>query len=62
MTNGDRIRSMTDEALAGILFMDFDCNRCMTFHEDEDGHMDCHDHCYEGVLEWLKREVDGDAE
>lgn len=43
MTNADRIRSMSDEALAGIV----DCPYYPCFEKD----------CYECCLEWLQKPV-----
>ena len=48
-TNGDRIRQMTDEELAEMLFRDR-CDMC--------AHGACRldDGCKEGVFEWLRKE------
>lgn len=47
-TNGDRIRSMTDEELAMII--------CCQDHKQGD---ECFDaSCYDCTLDWLKQEVD----
>ena len=53
MTNGDKIRQMTDEELANLLLWNV-CNVC-----DGRGHKKCGDdkHCNSHVLEWLKQEV-----
>ena len=49
MTNADRIRNMTIEELAGILY----CNQCIY-----QGMPECEpSDCKYGISEWLKREV-----
>lgn len=60
MTNGDRIRKMTDEELAemfDIYEIDEVCNCCAYHHNNS-----CHNRCYAGILEWLKQEASGDGE
>ena len=64
MTNGDRIRSMTDEELADILPTG-DCFCCpiMTTKvtwAPHAGKMPVYDSCEECALAWLKRQVDLD--
>ena len=56
MTNGDRIRQMSDEELARAL-VNWDCEMC-----SKNADVTCDGKCGAGVLEWLKQEVDGDAE
>ena len=48
MTNGDRIRKMKDEELAGILY----CNQCIYCGMPECESPDC---AY-GIMAWLKQE------
>lgn len=52
MTNGDRIRAMTDEELAEIVRFVLDCEDC-TFH----GNNGCSGDCYTGAISWLKKAV-----
>ena len=56
ITNGDRIRSMSDEELAEFLdrweMGDIDYSK--TFCDLCEGQYDCHDDCW---LDWLKQEV-----
>ena len=54
MTNGDRIRQMTDEELADIMR----CNQCIYQGMPECERNDCE----YGILAWLKQEVSEDAE
>ena len=54
MTNGDRLRQMTDEELADILELS-DCETCPYNHNNCGARM-----CRIGFLEWLKQEVDQD--
>ena len=49
MTNGDRIRAMTNEELVGILY----CNQCIYRGMPECEQTDCE----YGILAWLKQEV-----
>ena len=51
MTNGDKIRQMTDEELADI-FQLSDCENCPYWHNNCGARM-----CRIGFLEWLKQEV-----
>lgn len=54
MTNGDRIRAMTDEELAEhILFMCKDCEYCGTCLHNEVT-------CQDGIRKWLRKEADED--
>ena len=55
MTNGDRIRQMTDEELAEFLDRTSDCQTC------SENPSKCHCECFERRLEWLRKEVDEDA-
>ncbi len=55
LTNGDRIRQMTDEELAKSIGLA--CKRCVYF---KGGHVECSGQdkeCTDGNLEWLKQEV-----
>ena len=53
MTNGDRIRQMTDEELATRLCKENDCPTCAAY--------DLCDHVKEdGYLKWMKQEVTDD--
>lgn len=54
MTNGDRIRQMTDEKLAEWLDLHGECNQC-AYHPSQ-----CKTECNEGHLKWLRKEVDED--
>ncbi len=59
MTNGERIRNMTDEELAEWLDNEasFTCNICIRENEKSS----CADYmCVEGVAKWLKQEVQKD--
>lgn len=56
MTNGDRIRAMSDEELAKMMTHgagEFDCYECRRT-EDEP----CDSNCEERCLEWLKKPVE----
>lgn len=57
LTNGDRIRQMTDEELAELLLWNV-CTVC-----DGRGFGKCGDdkHCKKHVAKWIKQEVSGDA-
>lgn len=55
LTNGDRIRQMTDEELAEWLDLHGECNQC-AYHPAQ-----CKTECNEGHLKWLKQEVEEDA-
>lgn len=55
MTNGDKIRQMTDEQLATIVGR---CLFCIYYHEPDCSAYDC----YEGKLAYMKKEADEDAE
>lgn len=55
MTNGDKIRAMTDEELAEWLDEFGNCRCCMEFPTR------CRVDCCTGHLEWLKQEVSEDA-
>ena len=62
-TNADRIRSMTDEELAEMLFRYMTCrfcpcNPCVTSENiDEEGNIKLKG-CENVLLEWLKKEVE----
>lgn len=51
MTNGDRIRQMTDEELAEFFDKISDCQTCI------DNPSKCHVECIDSRLKWLKQEV-----
>lgn len=53
-TNGDRIRSMTDEQLVEYLR----CKSCICQNEPDCEHTDCR----AGILAWLRKDVSEDAE
>ena len=55
LTNGDRIRAMTDEELAEWFDLHGECNQC-AYHPAQ-----CKTECNEGHLKWLKQEVSEDA-
>ena len=55
MTNGDKIRSMTDEELVGCLNNEYyfmACDECDYRNGSCDGK-----HCEETILKWLRTEV-----
>ena len=56
MTNGDRIRHMTDEELVSIVKFWLECNNCPL--QNDRG---CDGNCELGTLKWLKQEVSEDA-
>ena len=51
LTNGDRIRQMTDEELAEFFDKISDCQTCI------DNPSKCHVECIDSRLKWLKQEV-----
>lgn len=51
MTNGDRIRQMTDEELAEFFDKISDCQTCI------DNPSKCYVECIDSRLKWLKQEV-----
>ena len=53
MTNGDRIRSMDDKALASFLICYVDCSTCPV------GLSICNNDCTESFIKWLKQEKKG---
>ncbi len=55
MTNGERIRKMSDEELAEFLDDYDDCEHCTAREETCNNGI----FCYEGVLDWLKQEAEG---
>ena len=60
MTNGDRIRQMTDEEL--VMALDTDCNRCAKSQNcNLCGTPVSYGVCVKGNIEWLKQEVIEDA-
>ena len=62
MTNADRIRSMSDEELAGrLVFMSTICEFCVKRKKCDDP--SGYKHCMEGILDWLQQpaeEADND--
>lgn len=56
MTNGDRVRAMTDEELAELLNKYADCRLCDGYERGV-----CNSECFKGHLAWLRKEVDEDA-
>ena len=54
MTQGDRIRSMSDEELVEFFLEKMDCAACP---ESEDVACE-HDRCLENVKEWIQSEVE----
>ena len=60
MTNGDKIRQMTDEEL--VMTLDADCNRCVKSETCELlGDPVSYGDCVKGNIEWLKQEVNEDV-
>lgn len=53
MTNGDKVRTMSDEELANLLRGD--CKICK-FHNEQLKFCVGHGQCYEGSLKWLQSE------
>ena len=56
ITNGDKIRSMTDEQIAEMLdiySLEKICDYCT-----EQGDPSCHHKCNKGILAWLKKEAE----
>ena len=59
MTNGDRIRAMTDEELAGFIDISFDCRmECPAKELCETTYGGCVD----AMMAWLKQPWKGDVE
>lgn len=58
MTNGDRIRQMTDRQLAKSGLIDIRCDECP--FRDKKGC--CGGDCIKAIEKWLKKEVKDDAE
>ena len=54
VTNGDRIRAMTDEELAEILIRHIDCYECEV---RKDGCCTGDGTCRQDILDWLRQEV-----
>lgn len=54
MTNGDKIRSMTDDELAIAWSNFYGCSDCPCFNECEDEELNCAWH----VRNWLQKEVE----
>lgn len=55
MTNGDRIRAMSDEELAEFLETDTCCKFCILGDYDEK--CNWYEKCDERIFQWLKQEV-----
>lgn len=62
MTNGDRIRNMTDEELVKVLSIAFD--ECPPNMETDEGEYNCPQDCSceQCWLEWLKSPVKSEGE
>lgn len=61
LTNGDRIRQMTDDEL--VTALDTDCTRCARLENCElRGDPVSYGNCVNGNIEWLKQEVEKDDE
>lgn len=58
MTNGDRIRAMTDEELAKFIPDWSYTNACKLSGEV---YIDCNNECEKCVAEWLKEPAEGDS-
>lgn len=54
ITNGDRIRMMTDEELAEVISGLGDCDTCYLYHRRCSMNISCKD----AVLEWLRKEAE----
>ena len=54
VTNADRIRAMTDEELAGGLFIGMECGACPVADKCGNG-----SHCSDTILKWLKQPAEG---
>lgn len=52
ITNGERIRQMTDEELVELIFTGYGCNMCV--YENLNPCSTC---CKEGLTKWLKQEA-----
>lgn len=61
MTNGDRIRKMTDEELSEFFAVYIECRNCPLYDEKGLG-AGCKGDCKAGATEWLKQEAKDDAE
>lgn len=59
MTNGERIRQMTDEELAEIISFYIECRDCPCKDENGIG-AGCKGDCQSGAFAWLKQEVPRD--
>ena len=55
MTNGDFVRSLTDEKLAEVLYETLGCDACPK------NRAACDFECVPNIEEWLKQEVQEDA-
>lgn len=58
-TNGDRIRSMSDEELAKFIPDWSYTNACKL---SEEAYVDCNNECEKCVADWLKQEADHDTD
>lgn len=56
MTNGDRVRNMTDEELAEFLDEYSSCSLCEGYKRG----ICTREECFKGFLAWLRKEVDED--
>ena len=56
MTNADKIRAMTDEELAGEMFIGMECGDCPCADKCGNG-----EYCKDTILEWLKQPAEDDC-
>lgn len=56
MTNGDKIRAMSDEEIAKQIARYLDCDRCPFLK----GPCANYENCYEVFLHWLKQPAEGE--
>ena len=57
MTNADRIRAMSDEELAELMFDLADCYYCPNNDREEYGCSDSKERCVATWIAWLKKEA-----
>lgn len=67
MTNGDRIRAMSDEELANFLHnvvRKFMCEYCKEYEriKNAKGHANCNGECDKAYLEWLKQPTEEESD
>ena len=56
MTNGDKIRAMTDKELASAMFIGMECGACPCSDKCRKGSF-----CRDTILEWLKQPAEDDC-